>query len=129
MDAYPLARRDILTLAGLASISPFAVDVAEPQDRASARSDTRRRELYALLGDLPARSRPITGKKRSEEERDGYLLETWDLDLNGIENVPAYLARPKGASGRLPAVLFNHSHGGGSSTDEATCSRSRMPGS
>ena len=24
-----------------------------------------------------------------------------------------YLARPKGASARLPAVLFNHSHGGG----------------
>ena len=113
MDAYPLARRDILTLAGLASISPFAVDEAEPQNRASAQSDTRRRELYALLGDLPARSRPISGKKRSEQERDGYLLETWDLDLNGIENVPAYLARPKGSSGRLPAVLFNHSHGGG----------------
>jgi dienelactone hydrolase len=113
MDAYPLARRDILTLAGLASISPFAVDVAEPQNRAAAQSDTRRRELYAQLGELPARSRPISGKKRSEEERDGYLLETWDLDLNGIENVPAYLARPKGASARLPAVLFNHSHGGG----------------
>ncbi len=27
--------------------------------------------------------------------------------------MPAYLARPKGASGRVPAVLFNHSHGGG----------------
>ena len=113
MDAYPLARRDILTLAGLASISPFAVDVAEPQNRAAAHSDTRRRELYALLGELPARSRPISGKKRSEEERDGYLLETWDLDLNGIESVPAYVARPKSASARLPGVLFNHSHGGG----------------
>ena len=34
MEAYPLARRDILTLAGLASISPFALDVgagAEPR--------------------------------------------------------------------------------------------------
>ena len=31
MDAYPLARRDILTLAGLASISPFALDVAQAQ--------------------------------------------------------------------------------------------------
>lgn len=113
MDTYPLARRDILTLAGLASISPFALDAASAQDRTSAQNDARRRELYALMGDLPARSRPIGGKKRSEEERDGYVLETWDLDLNGIENVPAYLARPKGAAGRLPAVLFNHSHGGG----------------
>ena len=113
MDAYPLARRDILTLAGLASISPFALDVTYAQNRTSAQTEARRSELYALMGDLPARSRPIGGKKRSEEERDGYVLETWDLDLNGIENVPAYLARPKGAAGRLPAVLFNHSHGGG----------------
>jgi hypothetical protein len=76
-------------------------------------ADARRRELYALLGDLPDRRRPIGGKKRSEEERDGYILETWDLDLNGIEIVPAYLARPRNFTGRIPAVLFDHSHGGG----------------
>ena len=73
----------------------------------------RRTELYALLGDLPARQRPIGGTKRREEERDGYVLETWLLDLNGLEPVPAYLARPRAISGRAPAVLFNHSHGGG----------------
>ena len=59
------------------------------------------------------RRRPIGGKKRSEAERDGYVLETWDLDLNGIEAVPAYLARPRTVTGRAPAVVFNHSHGGG----------------
>jgi hypothetical protein len=73
----------------------------------------RRTELYALLGDLPARQRPIGGTKQREEERDGYVLETWLLDLNGLEPVPAYLARPRAISGRAPAVLFNHSHGGG----------------
>ena len=72
-----------------------------------------RDQLYALLGDVPARRRPIGGKKRSEAERDGYVLETWDLDLNGIETVPAYLARPRSLTGRAPAVVFNHSHGGG----------------
>ena len=56
---------------------------------------------------------PSAAKKRSEEERDGYVLETWDLDLNGIETVPAYLARPRGLSGRAPAIVFDHSHGGG----------------
>ena len=75
--------------------------------------ENRRQELYATLGDLPDRKRPIGGKKRTEEQRDGYVLETWDLDLNGIETVPAYLARPQVVSGRVPAVLFNHSHGGG----------------
>ena len=73
----------------------------------------RRTELYALFGDLPARQRPIGGTKQREEERDGYVLETWLLDLNGLEPVPAYLARPRAISGRAPAVLFNHSHGGG----------------
>ena len=113
METYPLARRDILTLAGLASISPFVLEPPPLQTRSAGQADARRRELYGLMGDLPARTRPIGGKKRGEAERDGYLLETWDLDLNGIETVPAYLARPLRATGRLPAVLFNHSHGGG----------------
>jgi len=113
MDTYPLARRDILTLAGLASISPFVLEPPPLQTRSAGQADARRRELYGLMGDLPARTRPIGGKKRGEAERDGYMLETWDLDLNGIETVPAYLARPLRATGRLPAVLFNHSHGGG----------------
>src|SRR5215203_3703639 len=112
-DSYPLARRDILTLAGLASISPFSIAAAQVgTPMPAAQAAARRRELYALLGDLPARNRPIAGKKRSEAEREGYVLETWDLDLNGVETVPAYLARPKGATGRRPAVVFNHSHGG-----------------
>ena len=113
MDTYPLARRDILTLAGLASISPFALEPVQAQSRSASQTEARRRELYGVMGDLPDRNRPIAGKKRSETERDGYVLETWELDLNGFEAVPAYLARPLGASGRLPAVLFNHSHGGG----------------
>jgi dienelactone hydrolase len=40
------------------------------------------------------------------------VLERWELDLNGTEIVPAYVARPRQAA-RRPAVLFNHSHGGG----------------
>jgi len=109
-----LSRRDILnltSLASLASLSPMTrrQKPSPPAGPAAA----RRRELYGLLGDLPVRKRPISGKKRHEEERDGYVLETWDLDLNGIETVAAYLARPRAVSGRVPGVLFNHSHGGG----------------
>lgn len=89
----------------MAPLHPTQPTAAVPADRRS--------ELYGLLGDLPERQRPIGGEKRSEEVRDGYVLETWDLDLNGIERVPAFLARPRSLSGRVPAVLFNHSHGGG----------------
>jgi dienelactone hydrolase len=112
----PLARRDLLKLAGVASASSMTGDVFAAFDAQAGgdRSAARRDELYALLGDLPDRRRPVSGRKTGEQERDGYILERWELDLNGLEMVPAYVARPRGAADqRRPAVLFNHSHGGG----------------
>jgi dienelactone hydrolase len=114
MDHQTIGRRDILTLAGLASFATLSWPAtAEGAAKVAVRQDGRRQELYGMLGDLPDRHRPVSGKKRGEEERDGFVLETWDLDLNGIEIVPAYVARPRALSGRAPAILFNHSHGGG----------------
>jgi len=76
-------------------------------------SDTSRRaELYSLLGDLPERDRPVSGRVISSESRDGFDLERLELDLNGIEPVPAIFVRPKPNGRRVPVVLFNHSHGG-----------------
>jgi len=75
-------------------------------------SEERRRQLYALLGDLPDRSRPLSARKVAEDQRGPYVLEKLVLDLNGFELVPAYFVRPLKAAGRLPAVLYNHAHGG-----------------
>ena len=108
-----MTRRDVLTTAGMMPLTSLSSPRRRQRSATVANAAQRRRELYGLLGKLPDRRRPIAGKKRKEEERDGYLLETWDLDLNGIENVPAYLARPKKAAARVPAILFDHSHGGG----------------
>lgn len=72
----------------------------------------RRRLLYSLLGDLPARKRRISARVLATEERTSYILEKLELDLNGMEAVPAWFARPKSAQGRVPAVLYNHAHGG-----------------
>jgi hypothetical protein len=109
------SRRDVLNLTGITSVA--SISPMSPRQKSSppaaATPDARRRELYGLLGDLPDRKRPIGGTKRNEQERDGYILETWDLDLNGIETVPAYVARPRSIAGRVPGVLFDHSHGGG----------------
>ncbi len=107
----PLTRRELLGAAGAASLAPLLPPMR--QTKGTVNLSQRRRELYSLLGKLPPRDRPIGAAKREEREQDGYVLETWDLDLNGIENVPAYLARPRALSGRAPAVVFNHSHGGG----------------
>ena len=114
MATPPIGRRELLAMAGAASLYPAATRAGRTSapDTLQSAAD-RRPELYALMGDLPDRRRPIGGRKRDETRRDGYVLETWDLDLNGIEGVPAYVARPAGLQGRAPAVLFNHSHGGG----------------
>ncbi|MEA3408533.1 MAG: dienelactone hydrolase family protein [Chloroflexota bacterium] len=71
-----------------------------------------RQALYALLGDLPPRQRPTSAETISTETGEGYVLETLVLDLNGIEHVPAYLARPKGEITNAPVILYNHAHGG-----------------
>ena len=74
--------------------------------------NNRREELYGLLGHLPSRMRKISAVKVSEEEREWYVLEKLILDLNGFEPVPAYFLRPKNPKGKVPAILYHHSHGG-----------------
>jgi dienelactone hydrolase len=74
--------------------------------------EQRRRELYALLGDLPDRSRPISCRLTAERVKPGYHLEHLLLDVNGFEPVPAYFLYPASRSGPFPVVLYNHAHGG-----------------
>ncbi|KPK49600.1 MAG: hydrolase [Planctomycetes bacterium SM23_25] len=73
--------------------------------------ESRRKELYGLLGELPARDRPLSATKVAEEHRQSYVLEKLVLDLNGMEAVPAYFVRPHGGE-PAAAVLYNHAHGG-----------------
>jgi pimeloyl-ACP methyl ester carboxylesterase len=109
------SRRTFLTASGLGGLGAIIPEIPAPPSPGRSHLDAagRRRILHGLLGDLPDRERPIASRKLSEAERDGYVLETWSLDLNGIDEVPAFVARPRAPSGRAPAVLFNHSHGGG----------------
>lgn len=74
--------------------------------------EERRRQLYSLLGDLPPRDRPVAVEVVARREHPAYTLEVLMLDLNGLEAVPAYFAIPLEASGPVPAVVYNHAHGG-----------------
>jgi dienelactone hydrolase len=111
----PLSRRSFS--AGLIGL-PLALSAADisasPDGKpASTRSQKQRRqELYALLGDLPPRQRPISATVVSAEERPAYLLEKLELDLNGIQKVSAYFVKPKRGQAPFPTVLYNHAHGG-----------------
>jgi dienelactone hydrolase len=79
---------------------------------APAEAEDRRALLYRLLGDLPSLKHPITVKSQAIEQHRSYVLEKLVLDLNGVEPVPAYFVKPRGAQGKLPAVLYHHAHGG-----------------
>ena len=72
----------------------------------------KRELLYSLLGDLPDRDRPIRAETVDETDCGSYVLENLRLDLNGVEPVPATVARPKGCAGKRPGVIYNHYHGG-----------------
>lgn len=78
----------------------------------SIHPEDRRRELYALLGNLPPRDREIHAHSVRTTNADGYLLEELVLDLNGLEEVPALFVKPTDATGPFPCVLYNHAHGG-----------------
>lgn len=72
----------------------------------------RRERLYGLLGRLPERKGVPEAKTVSRRVEDGIEIETLVLELNGLEPVPAYFLKPADAEGRLPLVVYNHSHGG-----------------
>ncbi|MEX2568004.1 MAG: alpha/beta hydrolase family protein [Cyclobacteriaceae bacterium] len=92
---------------GLSQDKPYSNDMQE-----TGKKEIQREKLYGLLGRLPDRDKPITVEVLSTEEKDGVIIEKLLLDINGLELVPAYFSKPKNATGKLPVVLFNHSHFG-----------------
>jgi dienelactone hydrolase len=78
----------------------------------ASRQEQRRKELWALLGDLPWQHRPGPAQVLSTDEHDGYTLQRLVLDLNGAEPVPALLLIPKKRQTPAPGLLFIHWHAG-----------------
>lgn len=74
--------------------------------------EQKRKLLYSLLGKLPDRKRPVSGEAFSIQDCEKYSLEHLTLDLNGIEKVPAYLAKPAVKKEKFPVIVFNHAHSG-----------------
>lgn len=68
-------------------------------------------ELIQLLGE---RSQPkaLQGQQLFTQTYQQFVLESYLLQLNGLESVSAYHLRTKNSQGPLPTVIFQHSHGG-----------------
>src|SRR5499426_1408523 len=113
-----LARRDFLkqsaaTMAVGSGIAPMI----GPQEYKTKREfvayqQKRRKLLWSLLGDLPFNHHPKPPKLIKTEKGDGYTLERLELDLNGIEPVPAMLLIPNKLQKPAPGLLYIHWHGG-----------------
>ena len=95
-----------------AGSSAFAKLPVTAEDSFSSRQESRRKELWGLLGDLPWNHRPGPVRVVRKEGHDTYTLERLVLDLNGVEPVPAILLIPKKRKERAPGLLYIHWHGG-----------------
>src|SRR5437879_7048457 len=92
------------------SASPDASSASS--DEFAIYQERRRWELWNLLGDLPWQHEPGPPRLISTEKHEGYTLERLDLDLNGVEPVPALLLVPDRRQTPAPGLLFIHWHGG-----------------
>ncbi len=84
----------------------------EASDEFAKYQEKRRQELWSLLGDLPWQHEPGPPKLLKIEKHDGYTLERLQLDLNGLEPVPALLLIPDRRQTPAPGLLYIHWHAG-----------------
>jgi dienelactone hydrolase len=95
-----------------AKASSISVASRDAGDDFRLNQQHRRQELWGLLGDLPWDRKPAPPQLVRTEKHDGYTLERWILDLNGIEPVPALLLIPDHRQNPAPGLLFIHWHAG-----------------
>jgi hypothetical protein len=113
-----VTRRDFMigsaALANSLAAKANSIAVASPDagDDFRLNQEHRRQELWSLLGDLPWDHKPALPQLVRTEKHDGYTLERWILDLNGIEPVPALLLIPDHRQNPAPGLLFIHWHAG-----------------
>jgi dienelactone hydrolase len=71
-----------------------------------------RATLWQLLGKLPPRPKVPRVQTLSREDRGDFIVEKFSFDNDAGSMVPGYLLIPKNHSGKSPAILFCHWHGG-----------------
>jgi len=105
-------RSSALSAATLSGVKSFEQNVGRSTDDFAAFQESRRKELWSLLGDLPWQHRPGPAKLIRTEKHQGYTLERLVLDLNGQEPVPALLLIPDKRQPKAPGMLYIHWHAG-----------------
>ena len=92
--------------------APLTMGSRDAVNEFAAYQESRRGELWGLLGDLPWQHQPSPPRVVSTEKHNGYTLQRLVLDLNGVEPVPALLLIPDRRQHPAPGLLFMHWHAG-----------------
>ena len=71
-----------------------------------------RNQLWQLMGQLPGRQSVPRVQTLARKDRGDYIIEKFQFDNEAGAVVPGYLLLPKSVSGKAPAILYCHYHGG-----------------
>jgi dienelactone hydrolase len=88
------------------------LSIPDSQQTWEAQRQKIRGELWQLLGRLPGRPKVPQIQTLSRDDRGAYIVEKFQFDNSAGDVVPGYLLLPKGAAGKVPAILYCHWHGG-----------------
>ncbi len=94
--------------------SQIAPAFESPSSKAAWENQRReiRKEGWQLLGKLPPRPSKPRVETISREDRGDYAVEKFQFDNDAGATVPGYIILPKNHSGKAPAILYCHWHGG-----------------
>lgn len=96
---------------GLSLLASEGAMAARTLDEFKVFQSERRALLWSLLGDLPEKKAPVATLKKVEQH-PGFTLEHLDLELNGLQTVPALLLLPDKRQEKAPGLMYHHWHGG-----------------
>ncbi|MEW5974968.1 MAG: alpha/beta hydrolase family protein [Acidobacteriota bacterium] len=82
------------------------------QGGVSLKSRQQAMEAFAALLKIPLSAPPVSVTVRESEEEDGLVVEDVSWISLDDERVPAFVIRPKAASGPLPAIVCLHGSSG-----------------
>jgi dipeptidyl aminopeptidase/acylaminoacyl peptidase len=71
-----------------------------------------RAQVWDLLGKMPGRPKTPKVQTLSREDRGDYVVEKFQFDNAAGAMVPGYIILPKDYTGKAPALLYCHWHGG-----------------
>ena len=71
----------------------------------------KRKQLWSLMGDLPDRKMPVDVQTLKVEKIEGGTLELLQFKYPDEPAFQGYFVLPDRRNGKIPAILYNHSHG------------------